>query len=469
MRFRTRSHFEALDLGSAMVRRWPVQLYLAWLTVALPVFLLANLLFAWQPVLVLFVFWWLKPAYERLPLWMISQAVFGEMPTLRTGIKKLPSLLKPGLFGVLTWRRLSPSRSFLAPVVLLEGLSGSERAQRSMVLSRSASSASFWLTVLGFHIEQFLSMGLVAMLALLVPGGVNLDVFTIFTADEAWVGLVLNTTYFLSAMIIGPVYVACGFALYINRRVTLEGWDIELGFRRLAARLAATGMLLLAVVIVPPPASAEAPREESAAAIEQVLSHEDFGGVETFRCPAFLCEASDEEDPEVPDGADYGWISDLFSVLAAVIEVLLWALLAALVAYLIWRFRLWTYLTRTERVAGERVTVLMGMSVEPESLPDDPAAEALSLWRSGEQRRASSLLYRATLVALLDRHRVPFADGDTEGDCLRKTRASAPDTGDYLRRLTSLWQLVAYAHEEPTDAEFAELCRLWSAQFGEPA
>ncbi len=465
VRFRIRSHYEALDLGCALVRRWPVALYLSWLVVALPAFLLANLLFSWQPFLVVLVFWWLKPLYERLPLWMISQAVFGEMPALRVGIRKLPSLLKPGLFGALTWRRLSPSRSFLAPVLLLEGLSGTERTQRSLVLSRSASSASFWLTIIGAHVEQFLTLGLLGMIALLVPQGIEFDLFTLYAGDERWVGVLVNSAYFLSVMIIGPVYVACGFALYINRRVTLEGWDIELGFRRLAARLAAASLLLVALVIVPPPAFAESPREESAQAIEQVLSDEVFGGVETFRCPAFLCEAN-EEEPEAAESSDFGWISDLFQVLAAVIEVLLWALLAALIAYLFWRFRVWTYLTGGERVAEERVTVLMGMSVAPESLPDDPAAQALSMWQDGQQRSASSLLYRATLIALLDRFRVPFADGDTESDCLRKARANAPDTADYLRRLTSLWQLVAYAHEQPADVEFAELCRLWSSQFG---
>lgn len=461
-----RSHYEALDLGIAMVRRWPRQLYFAWLVLAAPVFVLLNLVLASQPVLVLLVFWWLKPLYERLPLWLVSQAVFGEMPTLRAGVKKLPSLLKPGLFGVLTWRRFSPSRSFLAPVVLLEGLSGADHSQRSQVLSRSASSASFWLTVLGMHIEQFLSFGILALAALLIPGGVDLDIFSVFAVDEPTLGFFLNAVYFLAAMIIGPVYVACGFALYINRRVTLEGWDIELGFRRLAARLAAVGALFFAVAMVPPPAWAEEPREVSAKAIEEVLGDEDFGGVETFRCPAIFCEPS-TDDPEVTEATDLGWIADLFAVLAGVIEILLWALLAALIAYLVWRFRLWTFLTVKDQTPKERVTVLMGMSVAPESLPDDPASEARSQWQNGQYRQASSLLYRATLVALLDRFRVPFANGDTEGDCLRKARASAPDTADYLRRLTALWQLVAYAHEQPSDAEFGELCRLWSLQFGE--
>ncbi len=34
-----------------------------------------------------------------------------------------------------------------------------------------------------------------------------------------------------------PVYVACGFSLYLNRRTVLEAWDLELVFRRLRQRL----------------------------------------------------------------------------------------------------------------------------------------------------------------------------------------------------------------------------------------
>ena len=36
-----------------------------------------------------------------------------------------------------------------------------------------------------------------------------------------------------------PFTVSCGFMLYISRRVELEAWDIELGFRNLNARLMA--------------------------------------------------------------------------------------------------------------------------------------------------------------------------------------------------------------------------------------
>ena len=42
--------------------------------------------------------------------------------------------------------------------------------------------------------------------------------------------------YALVILALEPFYVAAGFALYLNRRTLLEGWDIELALRRIAER-----------------------------------------------------------------------------------------------------------------------------------------------------------------------------------------------------------------------------------------
>jgi hypothetical protein len=65
-----------------------------------------------------------RRAFERLPLFILSTAMFGETPTLQQALRQWPRLLKPQLLASLTWRRLSLSRSFLMPVMQLEGLEG---------------------------------------------------------------------------------------------------------------------------------------------------------------------------------------------------------------------------------------------------------------------------------------------------------------------------------------------------------
>jgi hypothetical protein len=45
----------------------------------------------------------------------------------------------------------------------------------------------------------------------------------------------------LITLLIEPFYIAANFGLYINRRTQLEAWDIELSFRKMAARLSNKG------------------------------------------------------------------------------------------------------------------------------------------------------------------------------------------------------------------------------------
>src|SRR5206468_3106666 len=51
--------------------------------------------------------------------------------------------------------------------------------------------------------------------------------------------------YAAAVLLLEPFYVAAGFALYLNRRTLLEGWDIEVSLRRLAQRHAAAAMLIV--------------------------------------------------------------------------------------------------------------------------------------------------------------------------------------------------------------------------------
>ena len=166
---RPRSAWEALDLGTLMARRQARLLISSWALLTLPVFGLLTLLFWQAPFWSLLLFWWLKPLFERLPLHILSRSLFGDTPTLKAALRALPVLLKPQLLASLTWRRLSPTRSFDLPVLQLEGLTGNARSQRLVVLGQRDSGAASWLTVVGVHIESALWLGLLALLYLLLP------------------------------------------------------------------------------------------------------------------------------------------------------------------------------------------------------------------------------------------------------------------------------------------------------------
>ncbi|MDO9624339.1 MAG: DUF4129 domain-containing protein, partial [Pseudomonas sp.] len=247
---RPRSPWEALDLGVLLARRHAGLLMASWALVTVPIFALLCLLLWDSPGWAIFAFWWLKPAYERLPLYILARALFGDTPSLKQALKALPSLLRPQLLASLTWRRFSPTRSFDLPVLQLEGLSGQARSQRLVVLGQRDARAASWLTVVGMHLEIALWLGLASLFYLLLPAQIELDWSWQSLANAAvdewlWLEHLSNLLYVLVLIVWEPVYVACGFTLYLNRRTALEGWDIELVFRQLRQRLTGVAYALL--------------------------------------------------------------------------------------------------------------------------------------------------------------------------------------------------------------------------------
>jgi len=54
--------------------------------------------------------------------------------------------------------------------------------------------------------------------------------------DSGWVTGAGVTCYLIAVAILEPFFVGAGFAMYLNRRVELEAWDIEQEFRLAFAR-----------------------------------------------------------------------------------------------------------------------------------------------------------------------------------------------------------------------------------------
>ncbi len=109
---RPRSPWEAIDLGVLLAGRHRGLLMSSWAIVTLPVFCLLSALLWDYPTAAILLFWWLKPAFERLSLLILSQSLFGATPTLGQALKAWPATLKSQLLPSLLWRRLSLSRTF---------------------------------------------------------------------------------------------------------------------------------------------------------------------------------------------------------------------------------------------------------------------------------------------------------------------------------------------------------------------
>jgi len=110
---RPRSAWEAMELGLMLVRRHAGALWRPWLLLSLPVFAIVHALGWWleQVWLAGLLMWWLLPLFDRIPLYVLSRAVFGKPPGIGETLRAWPRV-GPGFIAAhLLWRRLDPWRA----------------------------------------------------------------------------------------------------------------------------------------------------------------------------------------------------------------------------------------------------------------------------------------------------------------------------------------------------------------------
>lgn len=510
LEIRPRSAWEAVDLGILLARRQAGLLTLSWALLTLPVFALLSLVFWQHPTLSLFLFWWFKPLYERLPLFILSRSLFGDTPSLRRSFKALPTLLRAQWFASLTWRRFSLTRSFDLPVLQLEELAGSARRQRLLVLKQRDAGRARWLTIVGVHLESGLWMGALALLYLLIPPQLLADWtwrdWLTLDGDWIWFEHLSNLLYVLVLVIWEPIYVASGFSLYLNRRTILEAWDIELSFRRLQERLRPLlpALLLGIGLLMASPAMEVQAANKAAQTAEQGVAAEPSPESERLINQQLTSQAASEritgllnQPPfkhretvtrwrfgEARADAEPGWLERLFQNLlrggslprsfehvATAVEVLLWASLFGLIAFLLWRYQEWlrVHVGRVRLPSlGTRQNapaILFGLDMLPESLPEDVAGAVERLWDK-QPREALGLLYRAFLSRLLHERKLPLKTAHTEGEILELLRQDgAPELTSYAETITGHWLNLAYGHHLPPSTARTELCGRWCELF----
>jgi hypothetical protein len=516
VRLRARSAWEAVELGMALVRRHAAAIWKPWLLVTLPVFALLNaaawaLDLFWLAALLM---WWLKPAFDRIPLYVVSRAVFGSAPGVRETLRAQRQWGWAPMPHYLSWRRFSPVRSLYLPIDLLEGVDGDRLRQRRGVLGGMAYGNAVLLTLVCLHFEGALVLGCVAAVAMYLPVSYLPDSFQAAWAllaeqPAAWMKLAWNAFLWLAISIVEPFFVGAGFGLYLNRRTQIEAWDVEIAFRKLRARLAAAASPLLLLVLLagaadtawaqerdapPSPASsAKDSSQDEEPPIPPTLP-EVFGDQrvddrrfrkaadQAYRDPLLSGkrtqttwerkDAKDKKEAEPKRNDMPAWLRDIVDFLALIGEWGLWILLGLLVALLLVTMRYWLPWMRGgfKRSATRRVEVETEVLAVPELLPDNVPAAARRLWREGRPRHALALLYRASVESMSVRINTVLPPGATEAECLRASRRM-PDADDrsLFARIVRVWQYAAYAQRLPAEDEFETLLGQLQQRYGWPA
>ncbi len=483
IKLRQRGGFESIDLGIRMAIQWWRPLWTVWLVTYLPLAVILSYLFRSQDLLVVLALYWFKPVPERFALHVLSRAVFGEQVSAWAALRAWREVLTPGLFAQLTWRRpFDWMRSFNTPVMQLERQTGKQAGDRRRTLGLRFGSYALALQLLGFLFEFVLMIG-ISMLLFLFLSPMGMDYIE---SEEMWTWLDTAITI-VCFSVIGPFYVGGGFSLYLNRRIILEAWDVELNLKRLRARVdaissTASGVLLVALLalsphgvqaakstsieaehkatIEPTPLPMQTPMREIAV---EVVKHEDFGSEKVeqeFRLRW-------QPEPDKRESSNFDLFGGVGEFIASVLQVLGWMLLAVILGmlvYLIWRtFGGYTPDTALGKQAPK---VLFGLNIAPETLPDDIAAAALALIAQGRVRDALSLIYRGALSYLVHARNLRVSAGATESEVATLSkRVLTPDGVSYFGRVLSQWIDIAYAGRLPDVHVITELANGYAEHF----
>ena len=232
LHLRPRTMSEAADLGVRLVQANARALWTTftpvWAVVVL-VALACGSIATWLPALVVFC---MKPWLDRTLLFVLSRAVFGTPTRLADVWAAQRAVWWQQLLPTLTWRRLSPWRSYTQPLRQLEGQRGAALRARRQQLMRGKQGAA-----LGMHnafalLETVALVGVIAFVVWFIPDNTRSGVLeTLFASDSPTVSMLIAAAYAGVVLLVEPFYVGAGFAMYLNRRVELEAWDIEQEFR----------------------------------------------------------------------------------------------------------------------------------------------------------------------------------------------------------------------------------------------
>lgn len=488
-----RTNPQAVNLGFVTARRYFWPLFLAGSFAMLPLLLIALLIahfyegFFWASLLL----WWAKPYVDRVILLNASRLLFRERIGLTDIINSLGQALKNGLWLNLTFYRFSLQRCLNLPVMVLEELTGRDYSQRTKIIGRGSSSPASATTIGLLHVDWVLYLNVFLLIIMFLPDSAmqqisdSINYLNIIRGHDGLAGLewllwVLLPIQALCSVVVEIFYVMVGFMLYLNSRVRSEGWHIELAFKQMAQRLsgltrtALSAMLIItASILVTLPATADASTNDNAPTVNLTPTEDK----------AILKEIllDDENNPyrvkgqwkpkkqrkSQPKDRRESRFGD-FPNLAPLIKILLIIGGLVLVFWLIAnreRFAgLWQ--RQAKIIDDERPSVMFGLDIRRESLPDDIAGEAARLLAQGDGLAALSMLYRGSLAALVDHHNIDIKESDTEGDCLaRSQRKTSATTYRYFKSLTQAWQSTVYAHRTPSAPQIESLIQQWRSAF----
>jgi hypothetical protein len=432
-----------------------------------------------------FILWYLKPLFDRPVLHIISVRFFE--PGAGTGrlLRGLGSAVLRGLPGDLLWRRFNPRRSAVMPLRILEKLRGREVKQRKLYLEKGGLFFGAFLTIWGFVLETVFLAGEVLFVLIMIE---LIQADYLSSLDDFFIKseIFFFAAWCVNYMLVESIYVCMGFGLYINSRVELEGWDIEILFRKFAAARkkkailpGAPVLLLLALLLLPLRAQAEEGRPGSPPGVsaevlpadldaavpletlDRILKSRDFGGSgEGWG----LRLKNRETDRELPDPDLAPWVKTLKQIFAFALRFIL---VLGICGFGIFLIR-YLYKNRWKRTVPPGGWKMGGHVTLPGESPESLLEKAQALYAEGKIRRAWGFFLAALMKSWSQNRSLSFPPAATEYDCLALVRAAGRDAAgtspggkdsretECFALAVKRWVALAYGGTLPPAGSFEE-------------
>ncbi|MDR2184500.1 MAG: hypothetical protein LBO80_02355 [Treponema sp.] len=422
---RQRSGWEAADSGILL---WRHNLLYLLFFFALP-FLVPALTVIFIPLKIPFwiavpVLWWLKPFFDRFILHIIALRFFEPDASPSRLFKGLGHSLGRGLPGDLLWRRVSPWRSASMPLRILENLRSAAVRRRKEDLKKGCFNFCILLSILGIGIEGMLLICELIFFSIMAE---YLDSPLIrYVTGIFPYGSIVFIFYCFNYLLLEGLYVCMGFGLYINSRVEVEGWDIQLQFQQFTKRRRSQGrggaaliLLLLLTFFIPQGAFAQ---EDPVPlrSLEEVLESRDFGGEEE----SWGIRLKQWKEPEEKKPFEFNtlsWAERVREWTARILRLVLAAAALVLAGFSV----LWLCKTGRRARAG-RGRFLGGIDGGADGVSADPRRlleQSRIRYARGELREAWAACLAAAIAVCEIRWGIAFPRNATEYECLALVRA----------------------------------------------
>lgn len=475
---RPRISWEAVDLGISLTRRDYGTILKSKLLVVWPVWIILILLlrnhFGW----LCFTLLWINVLWERITLYYISRSLFGGSRKIKDFLKEWPKWLFKRFFRSLFVTRLSASRSLFEPTTMLEDMYGALLSQRIRGLKSYSGHVGAKMGFIFMLCLHALWIQLVVVLYIMFPFLEFKELMLLLDAEQApppeffWTCL---ASYLLVYTLLTPFYVGAGFGMYLNARTKMEGWDVELTFRKMANRISPAAIILF-IGVIGLSANAQEATKDPQIVIGEVLKDDSFkihtktkktrtynngGSGQSIKKPKENKRLRTSKTRKQKNRSSKGLNLEGFNL-----AIFGWIILATVAIYAIYLIAK-SIIDRAGRdKAPETPTVaktVMGMDVDQKSIPKDLISQARELWDAGKARESIALLYRGGLSWLIYTGNVPIKESDTELDCYIRSsdHLDDPQRIEYLKTLTDTWINIAYGKEPPSNQTMTLLFSQW--------